>query len=380
MKLFKIYSIILFSRKKRKGVCIFILSKKTKYYTKEFFRVTRIATLALIIIIAIILIKYRPVYKVTVSGNEMGYVKNKDEFNQMIKAKILEPTESNVVFVELGAEPEYEFKFANVKDTDEEKILLSLQESSKATYQVYAITLNGQNRGYVNTQEEADKVVDEIKEQYSNDLELDIAVVVNYIDNIDSINSTEVVVAKTNLQTNLDEQIRIKQEEEVKAKAEEEQKNIQMASTTKASSTSTVTARGSKSVTTERKASGKIIAVRPVSGKITSRFGNVSKIRSGAHTGLDIATSAGTAISSCNSGTVKFAGRKGSYGNLVIVSHGNGVETWYAHCSKLYVSAGKSVSAGQKIAAVGSTGNSTGPHLHLEIRINGTPVNPEKYL
>lgn len=316
----------------------------------------------------------------------MGYVKNKYEFNQMVKEKILEPTESNVVFVELRAEPEYEFKFANVKDTDEEKILLSLQESSKATYQVYAITLNGQNRGYVNTQEEADKVVNEIKEQYSNNLELDIAVVVNYVDDIKAINSTEVATAKTNLQTNLDEQIKVKQEEEAKAKAEEEakakeqQKNIALASARKSTSSSTVTARGSKNVAVERKASGKIIAVRPVSGKITSRFGNVSKIRSGAHTGLDISASAGTAILSCNSGTVTFAGRKGSYGNLVIVSHGNGVETWYAHCSKLYVSAGKSVSAGQTIAAVGSTGNSTGPHLHLEIRINGTPINPEKYL
>lgn len=315
----------------------------------------------------------------------MGYVKNKDEFNQMVKEKILEPTESNVVFVELRAEPEYEFKFANVKDTDEEKILLSLQESSKATYQVYAITLNGQNRGYVNTQEEADKVVNEIKEQYSNNLELDIAVVVNYVDDIKAINSTEVATAKTNLQTNLDEQIKVKQEEEAKAKAEEakakeQQKNIALASARKSTSSSTVTARGSKNVAVERKASGKIIAVRPVSGKITSRFGNVSKIRSGAHTGLDISASAGTAILSCNSGTVTFAGRKGSYGNLVIVSHGNGVETWYAHCSKLYVSAGKSVSAGQTIAAVGSTGNSTGPHLHLEIRINGTPINPEKYL
>ena len=337
--------------------------------------------LALFIIIAIILIKYKPVYKVTISGEEIGYVKNKEEFEQIIQKEILEPEESNIVFVELESEPQYEFKFAKVNNTDEEKVLLALKEASKATYQVYAITLNGQNRGYVNTQEEADKVVSEIKQQYSNDLQLDIAIVVNYINDINAINSTEIATAKSNLQTNLDEQVKLKQEEEAKAKAEAEEKEKQnsviIASNRKTSSSS-ITSRSGTSTT--RKTSGNIIAVRPVSGKITSRFGNVNKIRSGAHTGLDIATSSGTAIVSCNSGTVTFAGRKGSYGNLVIISHGNGVETWYAHCSKLYVSSGKIVSAGQKIAAVGSTGNSTGPHLHLEVRINGNPVNPEKYL
>ena len=65
---------------------------------------------------------------------------------------------------------------------------------------------------------------------------------------------------------------------------------------------------------------------------------------------------------------------------MVKVNHGNNVESWYAHTSKMYVSAGDTVSAGDVIAAVGSTGNSTGPHLHLEIRINGEHINPQKYL
>ena len=65
---------------------------------------------------------------------------------------------------------------------------------------------------------------------------------------------------------------------------------------------------------------------------------------------------------------------------MVKISHGNGVETWYAHTSKMYVTVGQSVKAGDVIAAVGSTGNSTGPHLHLEIRVNGEHVNPQNYL
>ena len=80
------------------------------------------------------------------------------------------------------------------------------------------------------------------------------------------------------------------------------------------------------------------------------------------------------------SGTVTFAKYNGSYGNLVKVNHGNGVETWYAHCSKICTSVGENVNAGDIIALVGSTGNSTGAHLHFEIRINGTHINPQKYI
>ena len=69
-----------------------------------------------------------------------------------------------------------------------------------------------------------------------------------------------------------------------------------------------------------------------------------------------------------------------SYGKLIKISHGNGVETWYAHCSSLYGTVGQQVNAGEVIAAVGSTGNSTGNHLHLEIRVNGKTLNPQKYL
>ena len=106
----------------------------------------------------------------------------------------------------------------------------------------------------------------------------------------------------------------------------------------------------------------------------------VSRIRSGAHTGTDIACTTGTDIKVVADGTVTFAQRNGSYGNLIKVDHGNGVETWYAHCSKLYATVGQQVKAGDVIAAVGSTGNSTGPHLHLEIRVDGVAINPQKYL
>mgnify|MGYP000106149234 FL=1 len=65
---------------------------------------------------------------------------------------------------------------------------------------------------------------------------------------------------------------------------------------------------------------------------------------------------------------------------MIVISHGNGIETYYGHCSKLYVEVGDKVSQGETIAAVGSTGNSTGPHLHLEIRVNGVAYNPQNYV
>lgn len=98
------------------------------------------------------------------------------------------------------------------------------------------------------------------------------------------------------------------------------------------------------------------------------------------HAGLDFAASYGSTIRAADSGTVIFAGWYGGYGKTVIINHGRGITTLYGHSSQLYVTEGQTVQRGQAIAAVGSTGLSTGPHLHFEVRRNGTPVNPADYL
>ncbi|MGM9606980.1 MAG: peptidoglycan DD-metalloendopeptidase family protein [Oscillospiraceae bacterium] len=119
----------------------------------------------------------------------------------------------------------------------------------------------------------------------------------------------------------------------------------------------------------------------PLSGRISSYFGYRSIFGSYSyHSGIDIATSYGKAIAAADGGTVIWSGYKGSYGNLVIIDHGNGVQSYYGHCSSLLVSAGDKVYKGQTIARVGSTGRSTGNHLHFEVKINGTSVNPLSYL
>lgn len=116
----------------------------------------------------------------------------------------------------------------------------------------------------------------------------------------------------------------------------------------------------------------------PLRGIITSTF---ATSRSGnPHHGIDIATPHGTVILAAHSGTVVESGWQNSiYGNAVLIDHGNGWQTHYAHCSKVLVKSGDTVRQGQKIALVGSTGNSTGPHLHLELIKDGVYLNPNAY-
>lgn len=117
--------------------------------------------------------------------------------------------------------------------------------------------------------------------------------------------------------------------------------------------------------------------VWPLRGRLSSRFG----MRSGrAHEGIDVAASRGTPIFAAEAGRVIHSGRLGSYGKVVIVKHTGAYRTVYAHASKLLVRKGAFVERGQKIALVGSTGRSSGPHLHFEIRRSETPQNPLAFL
>lgn len=113
-------------------------------------------------------------------------------------------------------------------------------------------------------------------------------------------------------------------------------------------------------------------------GSVSSPYGYRG---GGFHGAIDIAAPAGTPIYAASAGTVIHSGyNNGGYGKLVVLDHGNGYQTYYAHCSSLYVQVGQSVSKGQNIAGVGSTGNSTGNHVHFEIRREGSPINPTGYI
>ncbi|MBV9224298.1 MAG: M23 family metallopeptidase [Acidobacteriaceae bacterium] len=121
----------------------------------------------------------------------------------------------------------------------------------------------------------------------------------------------------------------------------------------------------------------------PLDGVLRSSFGGRSDPFSGEgafHTGIDISAPIGTPVHVTADGVVVSAGWAGGYGKLVVVDHGNGFQTYYAHLSQLFAVPGEEVSRGQVIAYSGSTGKSTGPHMHYEVRLAGTPVNPYKYL
>ncbi len=116
----------------------------------------------------------------------------------------------------------------------------------------------------------------------------------------------------------------------------------------------------------------------PVDGPVYSRFG--SRGEGGWHTGIDITVPDGTDVRAARDGSVTFAGRQGRYGILVILEHGDGTTTWYAHLRAARARVGRTVRRGDIVGTTGRTGNSTGPHLHFEIRSEGKPVDPLPFL
>ena len=302
--------------------------------------------IALGLIIAIISLKYKPTYKVTISGKEIGYVKDGTELDKKIQREIMGMEGKNIEFVSLDVMPTYELKLVSrEQETNDEEIIIALKENAKIMYKYYAVTLNNETIGLVDNLEEAENAVNKIKEDNKGKtIKLDLMVTPNYTENIEEVTLESVQVAQAKVEKKV--AALIKQDEKTKRPI----------------------------------VNGILLAVTPVDGRITSRFGHMSSRRSGAHTGTDIACPKGTPIKAVASGTVTFAARNGSYGNLIKISHGNGVETWYAHCTELYGVVGQQVNAGDVIATVGSTGNSSGNHLHLEVRVNGTAINPQKYL
>lgn len=335
-----------------------ILNPKLKYYTKEILKYFNIVIIGIGFIIAIILIKYKPIYKVTISGEEIGYVQNKKEFKESLKTSLIEENK-NVDNIELKSDPEYELKLVNRETkTNEEKIASKIEEDAIITYKYYDIALNNETIETVNTIEEAEEIVNQAKNE-NTEQELDLSILEKYTQNKDEVKVAEIEVAKTDVNNKITETL---EKQEAEKQAEEAAKKAQ------------------EELDAMPEINGIKIATKPISGTITSRYGESSRLRKSTHTGLDISATTGTDIKAVASGTVTCAKYSGSYGNLVKIDHGNGVETWYGHTSKMYVKVGQEVKAGDVIAAVGSTGNSTGPHLHLEIRINGTHVNPQKYL
>ena len=327
--------------------------KQILVFARKSMKLTILIAVSIFLIICAVALFFKPIYAVTINGESVGYSKDKSKLQARINQymKNGDGEQSNIAFVQVDHMPEYKMCLLkrNIVTNDEE-IYEKIKQSGVVYYKYYAIMEGEEEKAYLSDFTQAEQIVTKLKEKNS--------------DNIDKITILEMY------------DIELKEFAEVEATvaALYKQKIVPVKKVVTTGKVNTSTNISYK------KPALNLNLIRPMSGTITSRFGAVSSRRVSRHTGLDIAASTGTKIKACAGGTVTFSGYKGSYGYMIVVNHGNGVETYYGHCSKLYVKAGQQVNQGDVIAAVGNTGNSTGPHLHLEIRLNGVAYNPQNYL
>ena len=324
--------------------------KKLLIHTRRSIKLIILISLAVLLILACIASFYKISYSVTINGEMVGYTDNKSKLQTEINDYIENGESENTAFVQVESLPEY--KVCLLK-RDDEDIFNIIKSAGTTYYRYYSINENDEEKLYVANFTEAEDIINQLKEKNSKNMD-NITISEKYETQMQDFTTVEDAVSNLYVQ--------------------KPQVTVAKNKTTSVGSVNTAT------TIAGGKVSLGISLARPVSGIISSRFGARSSIRSSAHTGLDIATSTGTPVLAAASGTVTFSGRKGSYGNLLVITHSNGVQTYYGHCSKLYVSAGTTVTQGQTVAAVGSTGNSTGPHLHFEVRVNGVAYNPQNYL
>lgn len=332
--------------------------KKILIHTRKSMKLITLILIALLFVIGFVASFYKVSYSVKINGEMVGYTDNKSKLQSKINDYIENGENENTAFVQVETLPEYKMCLLkrNV-NTDDDKIFDMIKSDGTTYYRYYAILDNQEEKIYIPNFSEAEKIVDKLKEKNSSNME-NITIAEKYDTELKEMTSTDDAVAKLYV----------------------EPKKVTVASKkTKTDRTSSGKVNTATNISSTKVSLG-VSLIKPVSGIISSRFGARSNIRSSAHTGLDIATSTGTKIAAAASGTVTFSGWKGSYGKLLVITHGNGVQTYYGHCNSLYASVGQNVTQGQTIAAVGSTGNSTGPHLHFEIRVNGVAYNPQNYL
>ena len=293
------------------------------------------------ILLVLIGILYQPYYKFTVNGEFIGYYKSYQEYEEIYN-NINKELYINGAKMDryLSNNPIGELVLVKTKYVKSFNNYILIENQMNEDYTIYKVLVNDEIKFYTKTEEEANTIITKIKNEVKESTNIKIEPTI--VKDLSLIESEEGLKEKTN-------------------KIIEQNKKI------------VVTSRGG--MTTRTKKSGYIW---PTTSKtITSKFGNRSK---GFHTGLDIGVPTGSPIYAMMSGTVILAGWNGGYGYQVKIQHSNGVITTYGHNSKILVSKGQTVSQGDVIARSGSTGNSTGPHTHIEFIINGKFVNPLNYL
>lgn len=386
--------------------------KKLAVGLRKSIKLASIAILAAVVILSILQIAYSQTYEVSLNGKVIGYTRDKVVLQKRINDYINTGNGDDVAFVEVDALPTYKAVLLkrNIKTNDED-ILNKVVESGIAYYKYYAITVDNQEKAYLKTFGDAEKVIQELKNKKSTNAD-SLGIIEKYAKKqvAEKEIETQVSQSQTKLADNTgtsdvpvdsdgdsDELPDVKELTEVKLASVDDSINqlyVQQKSTSRSAKNARTSSTGSTSSTYEQRA--KVVdnsqvgvktdlgvtLIKPIDSgyTITSRFGWRSRDN---HPGLDVAAPKGTAIKAAAGGTVIFAGSGspyGGYGNIVVIQSNSSTAIRYAHCSKIYVRKGEVVEQGQVIAAVGSTGISTGNHLHFEIRYNGKKIDPQKYV
>lgn len=336
--------------------CVKIINilKKVYVYIRSAVRLISLTVVGIVIIVAAIILIYKPIYKVSINGEKIGYCEDKESLQNKLNNYMEngEEGQKNVAFVQIDDMPEYQMCLQKKGiATNDEEIFNKIKETGVTYFRYYTIADEGKEKLSVATFEEAENTINELKKKESQNSS-DLTILEKYEVELPELCTKEVAVEKLY------------------------EKKVVVASTSTYKNTPSSGFSTSRGITNQTVNLG-MTFVKPTSGVLTSRYG----YRWGrTHTGIDIGASTGTSIKAAAGGTVIFSGWKGTLGKMVVISHGNGIQTYYAHCSSLLVSSGQTVSAGQLIAKVGSTGRSTGPHLHFEIRLNGSAINPQTYI
>ena len=318
--------------------------KKAFVHVRSSLKIIFLIIISAILVLAILSISYQPMYSVAINGEFVGYTANKTKLQKRINEYIENGEQNYTAFIDVQSLPEYSLCLLKRNNqTNDDEIFEKIKGTSTTYYEYYAIVEGTEEKYYVATKENAEDVINQLKEKNSNNAS---SLAYTQIHSTEIKNFSDVDTVVTGLY---------------------EKKVVVASSSSQLWGT----------ISYEVPNLG-ISLIKPISGTISSRFGMRS---GGTHKGLDIAGNVGTPIVAAASGTVTVAQHSNvSYGNCVKISHGNGVETLYAHCSTISVSQGQYVSQGETIATRGSTGNSTGPHLHFEVRVNGMSVNPQNYV
>lgn len=308
-----------------------------------------LSTISLVLILAAVAVTilntYKPMYKVTVGTEFIGYFESKQHFDEVYQTLINEKINIDEnVKVYLDENPKFEKSFVRVSLLDKQNVYTALRASVRTEHNVFAINVDNEEKMKFNNKEDAESYATKLRENAKNA----------------NVEIKETVVKEDPELTNKESANAILKDIVSRHKPVEEKKDE-------------IKPVEENPYITTTGAYGGIWPTR--SRYVSCKFGGYK-----GHTGTDIAGAHGDPNIAYKGGKVIFAGWAGAYGYLVKLDHGNGIQSWYAHNYKLTVKAGQYVKQGQTVGLQGSTGNSTGTHLHFEIRINGRPVNALKYL